>query len=62
MIIDFSSIITLLQYSTASLLNNTNYVNLNNEMRKISLLDIFPTTNNKLYVKGDQAYTCNLQP
>ena len=38
------------------------YVNLNNECRKISFLDIFLTTNNKSYVKGDQAYTCNLHP
>ena len=31
-------------------------------LRKISLLDIFLNNNNKLYVKGDQAHTCNLQP
>ena len=31
-------------------------------MRKISFLDIVLKDNIKLYVKGDQAYTCNLQP
>ena len=31
-------------------------------MRKISFLDIVLNNNFKLYVKGDQAYTCNLQP
>ena len=31
-------------------------------MRKISFLDIVLNNNIKLYVKGDQAYTCNLQP
>ena len=32
------------------------------QMRKIPFLDIFLDKNNELYVKGDQAYTCNLQP
>ena len=31
-------------------------------MRKISFLDIILENNIKLYVKGDQAYTSNLQP
>ena len=31
-------------------------------MRKISFMDIVLNNNNKLYVKHDQAYTCNLQP
>ena len=31
-------------------------------MSKISFLDIVLNNNIKSYVKGDQAYTCDLQP
>ena len=31
-------------------------------MKKISFLDTVLDNNIKLHVKGDQAYTCNLQP
>ena len=31
-------------------------------MRKISFLDIVLNNNIKLYMKGDQAYACNMQP
>ena len=31
-------------------------------MSKISFLDIVLNNNIKSYVKGDQAYMCNLQP
>ena len=32
------------------------------QMREISFLDIILNSNIKLHMKGDQAYTCNLQP
>ena len=31
-------------------------------MRKLSFLDIVLNNNIKLYMKDDQAYTCDLQP
>ena len=58
----FPSIIILLQYPTASYINNTNYVNLINKWERYPFWISFSTTNNKLYVKGDQTYTCNQQP
>ena len=58
----FSSIITLLQYPTASYTNITNYVNPNYKWVRYPFWISFSTTNTKSYVKGDQAYTYNLQP
>ena len=56
----FSSIIILLLYPTASYTNDINYINPNYDSERYPFWISFLTTNIKSYVKGNQAYTCNL--